>query len=122
MGVTEVALTLAGAGIGSVLRYWLSGWIGYRMGPGFPWGTLTINLIGSMELGFLYGLAPQDKPLIFILSSGVIAGFTTFSTFMLETANLTFAEEHDRVLMNVFGSVVLGILALFVGFYTGANI
>lgn len=122
MGVTEVALTLAGAGIGSVLRYWLGGWIGYRMGPGFPWGTLTINLIGSMELGFLYGLAPQDKSLIFILGSGVIAGFTTFSTFMLETANLTLAEEHDRVLMNVFGSVVLGILALFIGFYTGANI
>lgn len=101
------------------MRYLVGGWINHRMGPGFPWGTLAVNTAGCLALGFLEGVAPQDRVLLFILGSGVIAGFTTFSTLMLETLNLALAKEHYRVLWNVMGSVVLGVPALFAGVYLG---
>jgi len=120
MAVVELLMTLLGAGAGAVLRYVAGGWVNHRMGPGFPWGTLAVNTAGCFGLGFLEGVAPQERVLLFVLGSGVIAGFTTFSTLMLETLNLALSKEHDRVLWNVLGSLALGVPALFVGMYLGA--
>lgn len=119
MAIVELSLTLLGAGVGAVLRYVVGGWVNHRMGPGFPWGTLAVNTLGCFALGFLEGIAPRDGVLLFVLGSGVIAGFTTFSTLMLETLNLALAKEHYRVLFNVVGSVALGLPALFAGIYLG---
>jgi CrcB protein len=119
VAVVELLVTLVGAGAGAVLRYLVGGWVNHRMGPGFPWGTLAVNTLGCLALGFLEGAAPQDGVLLFILSSGVIAGFTTFSTLMLETLNLALAKEHGRVLWNIGGSVALGLPALLVGIHLG---
>ncbi len=122
MPAVEFAVTLVGAGVGAVLRYVLGGWISYRMGPEFPWGTLAVNALGCFGLGFLEGAAPGDRVLLFVLGSGVIAGFTTFSTLMLETLNLASAKQRDRAFFNVLGSVALGIPALTAGIYLGSGV
>src|SRR5215203_4259708 len=115
-------MTLIGAGVGAVLRYVIGGWVNHRMGPEFPWGTLAVNALGCFGLGFLEGVAPEDRVLLFVLGSGVIAGFTTFSTLMLETLNLAFAKERDRAFFNILGSLALGIPALSAGIYLGSGV
>ncbi|MDQ3864660.1 MAG: CrcB family protein [Actinomycetota bacterium] len=117
---TEVLVTLLGAGLGALLRYVLGGWVNHRLGPEFPWGTLAVNVAGCLALGLLTGAAPRDGVLLFVLGKGVIAGFTTFSTLMLETLNLAFSKEHDRALFNVVGSFSLGLGAFLFGAYLGA--
>jgi fluoride exporter len=121
MVAIEVVLTLVGAGMGAVLRYVIGGWVSHWMGPAFPWGTLVVNVLGCFGLGFLAGIAPQEKILLFVVGSGLLAGFTTFSTLMLETLNLAFAKEHDRAFFNILGSLALGLPALSVGLYIGAG-
>jgi len=84
----------------------------------FPWGTMLVSVIGSFALGFLEGLAPQDDVLL-IVGRGLIAGFTTFSTLMLEALNLAWAREHDRAFFNVLGNLALGLPALLFGVHLG---
>ncbi len=116
----EVLATLLGAGFGAVLRYALGGWVNHRLGPEFPWGTLAVNVLGCFALGLLEGAAPGNGVLLFVLGRGVLAGFTTFSTLMLETLNLALSGEHDRAFFNVVGSLSLGLAALLFGAYLGA--
>ncbi len=122
MAAIEVLLTLLRAGTGAVLRYLIGGWVSHRLGPEFPWGTLAVNTLGCFGLGLLEGVAPRNEVLLFVLGSGVLAGFTTFSTLMLETLNLALARERDRAFFNVVGSVALGLPALFVGMHLGAGV
>ncbi len=88
----------------------------------FPWGTLVVNILGCFGLGLLEGAVHQEKALLFILGSGIIAGFTTFSTLMLETLNLAAAKEHDRAFFNILGSVSLGLPALYLGIHLGTGV
>jgi CrcB protein len=118
----EVLLTLVGAGLGAVLRYALGGWVNHRLGPEFPWGTLAVNVAGCFALGLLSGAAPQDGALLFVLGKGIIAGFTTFSTLMLETLNLALSKEHDRAFFNLVGSFSIGLGAFIFGAYLGAAV
>jgi CrcB protein len=122
MVALELLLTLVGAGVGAVLRYLIGGWVSHRLGPQFPWGTLVVNTLGCFGFGLLEGVAPQEKVLLLVLGSGVLAGFTTFSTLMLETLNLAAAKEHDRAFFNILGSVALGLPALFAGLQLGAGL
>lgn len=116
----EAFFIVAGAGAGAVFRYVIGGWVGHLAGPGFPWGTLAVNLLGCFALGVLVGAAPEERTLLFVVSGGVIGGFTTFSTLMFETVNLSLAKEHHRASMNVAANLVLGFAALFIGTYLGA--
>ena len=118
----EVFLTLVGAGLGAILRYALGGWVNHRLGPEFPWGTLAVNVAGCFALGLLTGAAPQDGVLLFVLGKGIIAGFTTFSTLMLETLNLALSREHDRAFFNLVGSFSIGLGAFLLGTYLGAAV
>lgn len=117
----EITLTLTGAGLGAVFRYIIGGWVNHRVGSVFPWGTMVVNIFGCFGLGFLEGAATQDGVLLFVLGRGFLAGFTTFSTLMLETLNLARARENDRAFFNVVVSLALGIFALFVGLGVGAR-
>ncbi len=121
MVAIEYMLTLVGAGTGAVLRFVIGGWVSHRAGAAFPWGTLVVNILGCFGLGLLEGAAPQERALFLILGSGLLAGFTTFSTLMLETLNLVLAREYNRSFFNVLGSVALGLPALFLGIYLGAR-
>jgi CrcB protein len=113
-------LQLALGGLaGTFARYLLSGAVHRVCGPEFPYGTLTVNLVGCLVIGFL-AAAAEHKFLLspnvrLLLMAGFCGAFTTFSTFMLETANLAKSGETVRALVNVAASVGVGYLAFRAG-------
>jgi fluoride exporter len=109
-----------GGFIGAVLRYWLSGFI-QQLSNGnlFPIGTLVVNLLGCLVIGFLSELAEEHglftaeaRALVFV---GVLGGFTTFSTFSNETMNLLREGQNSLALGNIAGHLILGIGAVWLG-------
>lgn len=108
-----------GGAIGTLARYIMGG-LDYRFSSGiFPISTLAVNVTGSLAIGFLWGVAerfaisPNVRLFIFI---GILGGYTTFSTFSLETFNLMRGGEYRIAFMNVALSAILGILAVFLGY------
>jgi CrcB protein len=117
--MVKIILLAAGGAIGTLLRYTLSG-VTYRvMGGIFPWGTLAANLTGSFAIGLLWGffeledISPHMRNFIFI---GVLGGFTTFSTFALESFNLIRDGEIKLALSSIVVSNVIGVALVFSGF------
>ncbi len=115
-------LNLAVGGVaGTYARYTLAGVVYQCAGAAFPYGTLVVNLLGCAIIGLLATLA-EEKYLIgpnarVLLMAGFCGAFTTFSTFMLETANLMKDGETARAFMNVMASVVGGFLAFRIGVF-----
>jgi CrcB protein len=107
-------------GLGAVLRFLLDGAVSRRVGRAFPYGTLAVNLSGATALGVLAGAAVHGDAYT-LWGVGLIGGFTTFSTWMLESHRL--AEEGRTVLtvVNVAGSIVLGVLAVWLGRHLGGG-
>jgi fluoride exporter len=110
-------LVFLGGGLGSVARYGLSV-LGMRwLGQGFPWPTLLINIAGSALMGLLTGwLAVQGsapQALRLFIATGVLGGFTTFSTFSLETVLLYERGQVGLAVAYVAASIGVGIAALF---------
>ena len=110
-----------GAAIGGVLRYWLSGFVAVRFGETFPWGTLVINVTGSFVIGFFATLTgPDGRWLVgstarqFVMT-GICGGYTTFSSFSLQTLNLAHDGEWLYVGGNITLSVVLCLVAVWLG-------
>ncbi|UCH44126.1 MAG: fluoride efflux transporter CrcB [Nitrospiraceae bacterium] len=117
--MSKIFLLASGGAIGTVLRYSLSGFT-YRFVSGvFPWGTLLVNLAGSFVIGLLWGLFEIDnfstnvRHFIFI---GILGGFTTFSTFTLESLNLFRDGEIKLALSNILASNIFGLLLVLAGF------
>jgi len=116
----NVLAVAAGGAIGSVLRYAVGFAFIQRFGPGFPWGTLFINVTGSLLIGIVaeltatrvFGISPLVRVL---LAVGLLGGYTTFSTFALDA--LTLVAERAQVLAVAYAlaSVLLSILAAFAG-------
>lgn len=108
--------------MGALARYGISGWIHGWSGSGFPWGTLLVNLSGSLLLGFcirlLDGLAvsPDVRGMITI---GFFGAYTTFSTFAYESVGLLQAGEWERAGVYLFGSVAFGLLGMWMGLRFG---
>ena len=119
MTVLWVAL---GGALGSVARYAFSGVAVRWLGAEFPYGTLFVNVTGSFTIGLLAALVAADgRPLLgadarAFLLVGVLGGFTTFSSFSLETLNLARSGAVGPALLNVAGSVVLCLVAVSLGF------
>ena len=114
-----VILVLIGGGLGSVARYLTSTWMAGRFGATFPWGTLTVNVAGAFIIGLLATLAddygrigPQARVFLVI---GVLGGFTTFSSFSLETLRLAQDGELSSTVLNVLGNVGLSLIAVTLG-------
>jgi fluoride exporter len=117
-------LLLIGTGsfIGGVLRYWVSFPFLHRYPHGFPWGTLLVNIIGCFCIGILYGYAEKGflpKEWRLFLATGVLGGFTTFSAFSNESVTLFNNGQYGYVMLYVLGSVMVGLLATFLGVYIG---
>ena len=111
----------AGGVAGTFARYLLAGVVYSALGTGFPYGTLVVNLTGCFLIGFLAVLA-EEKFLLgpsarLLLMVGFCGAFTTFSTFMLETANLIRDGESGRAFLNVLASVVVGFLVFRLGVF-----
>ncbi len=115
-----VVLVGAGGMIGAVSRYLVGGWVHDLLGdPSFPYGTLTVNVLGCLLIGLLVGLAETRQLLgaetrAFLLI-GLLGGFTTFSAFGLETVNLVRDGELIGAFSNVGLQVVVGLAAVWVG-------
>ena len=121
MTVLWVAL---GGALGSVARYACSGIAVRWLGAGFPYGTLFVNVTGSFTIGLLAALVASDgRPSLgadarAFLLVGVLGGFTTFSSFSLETLNLARSGALGPAILNVAGSLVLCLAAVSLGFAT----
>jgi CrcB protein len=117
--VVEVFAVALGGALGSVLRYWSNQWVYLIAGRGFPWGTLFVNVLGSLLIGLLFAFfAGRPAPPIWraFLLIGVLGGFTTFSTFSIETALLLERGETGRALANALGSVIACVGAAYSGY------
>lgn len=119
----QIALVALGGAVGSVFRY-LVGLGAIRLaGPGFPWGTLTVNLVGSFAIGLLteaivrrMGASPEMR---LLLITGVLGGFTTFSAFSLDAVALFERGEVMSSAVYVAVSVGFSIAAVFAGLALG---
>ncbi|MGV6825958.1 MAG: fluoride efflux transporter CrcB [bacterium] len=121
------ALAIAGGGaLGALLRYWVSSLTFAVMGREFPWGTLLVNLVGSLAIGFLYVLLLErlaiSAELRAFLLIGLLGAFTTFSTFSLETLVLMQQAEYLKAILNVLISVVGCVLLTAVGMMLGRQL
>jgi fluoride exporter len=119
-------LVFLGGGLGSVGR-WLVGLGAARlMGGGFPFGTLTVNIVGCFIMGvFARVIAlPEDggQNARMLLMTGVLGGFTTFSAFALDTAGLWLGEATFKAALYLVLSVALSIMAVFIGLWLGSGI
>jgi CrcB protein len=111
-----------GGCLGANARYLLAHWIGLRYGSGFPYGTLVINVSGSFVIGLFLGLSSESSPVhpnwrLFV-AVGFLGGYTTFSAFSYESLALILQGSWRLGLVNIVGSVMLGLVATLSGMLT----
>lgn len=115
-----------GSALGGVARYWCSGFVAERIGETFPWGTLTVNVAGSFIIGFFATLTAPDGRLLMgsnarqFVMVGILGGYTTFSSFSLQTLALARDGEWLRAGGNIVLSVVLCLVAVWLGHIAAA--
>jgi len=112
-----------GGFLGANARYLLGGFISERWGAVFPLGTFVINVTGSFILGFFLAYA-QDRPWLepsarLTFAVGFVGAYTTFSTFEYETMRLLQEREVMLAMLNIFGSLLTGMIGVFAGFALG---
>jgi CrcB protein len=114
-------LVFLGAGIGGALRHGVNVAALRLLGPGFPYGTITVNVAGSLIMGLLAGWfahkADPGQTWRLFLTTGILGGFTTFSAFSLDAALLLQRGQVGFVALYVVGSAVGAILGLFAGLW-----
>lgn len=121
--MTDALSIAVGGAVGALLRYWVSTGVYTVLGRGFPYGTLAVNVMGSLCIGALtvllierLNLAPQWRAGLLI---GLLGAFTTFSTFSIETLYLLEHGDWFKALLNIAMSVVLCVAAAWVGLIIG---
>lgn len=119
-GWTLAAVTI-GSALGGVLRHLLTEGLLRLTGPGFPWGTLVVNLSGSLAIGVCSVLIAAGWPLSWGpagrlgVVTGVLGGFTTFSAFAVQATGLAGAQRMGQAVAYVSASVILGLAACLLG-------
>ncbi len=119
---------MLGGALGSGARYWCSGFAAHHFGETFPWGTLIVNVLGSFIIGFFTTVTSPDGR--FIVSTearqfvmvGLCGGYTTFSSFSLQTLNLVREGEMGRAGANIALSVALCLLSVWLGHVAAASL
>lgn len=121
--VRDIALVAAGGALGAAARWAVGGWLADRLGPGFPWHTLLVNLSGAFLLGLLMGasldggwVSPSWR---IFAGTGVLGGYTTFSTLAYESVALLEQGAYVPAALNMFGSGALGIAVAVAGIALG---
>lgn len=120
--MSHIILAALGGAIGAVMRH-TSGSVALRLfGPTFPWGTLFVNVFGSLIMGlFISWLVKRggSTEMRIFFATGILGGFTTFSAFSLDVANIVERGEMGLALGYVLASVGLSIFAVFAGLWLG---
>ena len=119
-----------GGALGSVARFWLNGLVSSRFGETFPWGTMSVNVTGSFAIGFIGALASPEGRMdsqsrafatqLFMV--GLCGGYTTFSSFSLQTLNLLRDREWLYAGGNIALSVALCMVAVWLGYLAGSTL
>jgi CrcB protein len=110
-----------GSALGGMARYWLSGFVAEHIGETFPWGTIVVNISGSFVIGFFGTLTAPDGRLLVgpttrqFVMVGLCGGYTTFSSFSIQTLNLFRDGDWLRAGGNIILSVALCLVAVWLG-------
>jgi CrcB protein len=128
MNLAYLWVALGGA-LGSVSRFWINGLVSEKIGATYPWGTLVINVTGSLVIGVAGSLATpegrmdsQTRQFVTqFLMIGICGGYTTFSSFSLQTLNLLRDREWLYAGGNILLSVALCLVAVWLGWMLGAS-
>ncbi|HTM63707.1 MAG TPA: fluoride efflux transporter CrcB [Gammaproteobacteria bacterium] len=120
-------LIFFGAGLGGIFRYWMSNGIYSLLGRQFPYGTLVVNVTGCLLMGFLFvltierfdGFGSQMRAFLLI---GLLGGYTTFSSFSIETINLIESGNWTAALFNILFSTIACVAAAWLGVIGGRNL
>jgi len=118
-------LVMLGGGIGAALRFIIDGLIMRRVTSGYSWGTFVINSTGSFLLGLLTGLSDSSvlsADWLAVLGGGVMGGYTTFSTAMVDTVHMIQHRTYGRALFNAFGMIVVTVLLALLGLVLGRSL
>ncbi|PAW78509.1 MAG: camphor resistance protein CrcB [Verrucomicrobia bacterium Tous-C9LFEB] len=121
----EYAVVALGSALGGVTRFCLSGLIANRYGNWFPFGTLAINISGSFVIGFVAAISSADSRYLVnanvrtFLMVGVCGGYTTFSSFSLQTLSLAQDGQWLYAAANIVGSVILCLVGVWLGYLAG---
>jgi CrcB protein len=113
-------ISLGGA-LGTAARFWFSGLVASKFGETFPWGTLLVNVSGSFAIGLFAGLTDPGGRLLVqptarqFFMVGICGGYTTFSSFSLQTLKLVQDKEWLHAGANIIGSVALCLIAVWIG-------
>ena len=117
-----------GSALGGAGRYWCSGVIARHIGETFPWGTMTVNVVGSLLIGLLATVSDPDGRLLMsstmrqFVMIGVFGGFTTFSSFSLQTLNLVRDGQWVPASLYILGSVAFCLVGVWLGHGLGIAI
>ena len=122
----QVLAIAAGGAVGSLMRFWMSNWVHSFADRSFPYGTLVVNVLGCLLMGFLFVLfidRLSDNPVLRAgILIGVLGGFTTFSSFSIETFNLIEQGAWAKAAANMSGSLVLCVGATWIGALLGRQV
>ncbi|MCA0133719.1 fluoride efflux transporter CrcB [Winogradskyella alexanderae] len=116
----QLLLVFFGGGVGSVLRYLVGKWLN-STSNGIPYGTFLANILGSLLIGIILGLASKNDSLTqsqtLLLATGFCGGFTTFSTFAYENHVFLKSGDFTSFALYTIGSFIIGFMAVFAGMY-----
>lgn len=116
----KIIFLMLGGALGTLSRFYISGYSHKLLAGLMPWGTLVVNAAGAFFIGLFWGLfemkdvSPHAR---MFFAVGFLGGFTTFSTFALETMNLLKANEIKLAILNVFANNTLAIVFVFAGYF-----
>jgi CrcB protein len=119
----QLAVVMAGGALGAAGRFLVGQWLMRHAEGGFPWGTLAVNLLGSLAAGFLLGALDERSPQFLwwrlFLMVGVLGGFTTYSALMVEVLLLARAPKPPLLAAYLVATLVGGLLLVWLGFRAG---
>lgn len=123
--LVNIVLVFGGGGLGSVVRFLLGRWVNAWHNHHFPFGTLAVNIVACLALGFVVGVADHRQLISpsarLFWTVGFCGGFSTFSTFSAETLTLIQGGFHLSTVIYIVSSLVLCLAGIFAGLYLGEN-
>ena len=121
----KALLVFLGAGLGANARFWLGGWVQSRMVGNFPWGTMLINITGSLIIGLFVAMFMKLQWQMgwrLFVGVGILGGYTTFSSYSLETVELWQSGSYSVALGYVIASNLASILGCAAGLFVGQRL